>query len=246
MTLKRWFSCVVFLLATVGVSTTFGQEWKSLFNGKDLTGWKIPLGDNGHWKVIDGVIDYDASSEAPKDKSLWSEEEFGDFELDIEWRIKETKGEYPVPTILPDGSYKLGPDGKPVTTPTPNADSGLYLRGSTKAQTNIWCWPIGSGEFYGYRTDKKMPANIRAACVPKVCADKPVGQWNRFVITVKGDRVTVKLNDQLVIDNLELPGMPAKGPIGLQHHGGPDKKTGKWSPASSLVQFRNIRVRPLP
>src|SRR5262249_2266204 len=32
----------------------------SLFNGKDLSGWKVPEGDGGHWKVIDGVIDYDA------------------------------------------------------------------------------------------------------------------------------------------------------------------------------------------
>ena len=37
----------------------------SLFNGKDLTGWRVPEGDNGHWKVVDGVIDYDAESEAP-------------------------------------------------------------------------------------------------------------------------------------------------------------------------------------
>ncbi len=36
----------------------------SLFNGKDLTGWKVPEGDNGHWKVVDGAIDYDAESEA--------------------------------------------------------------------------------------------------------------------------------------------------------------------------------------
>ena len=38
----------------------------SLFNGRDLSGWKVPEGDNGHWKVINGVIDYDARSEANK------------------------------------------------------------------------------------------------------------------------------------------------------------------------------------
>jgi len=36
----------------------------ALFNGKDLTNWKVPEGDNGHWKILDGVIDYDAESEA--------------------------------------------------------------------------------------------------------------------------------------------------------------------------------------
>ena len=44
----------------------------SLFNGKDLTNWKIPGGDNGHWKVVNGVIDYDALSEATEDKNLWT------------------------------------------------------------------------------------------------------------------------------------------------------------------------------
>src|SRR5262245_56880316 len=59
----------------------------SLFNGKDLTGWKVPQGDNGHWKVVAGVIDYDAESEAAGDKNLWSEKEFGDFILRVDWRI---------------------------------------------------------------------------------------------------------------------------------------------------------------
>ncbi|MGH9370698.1 MAG: family 16 glycoside hydrolase, partial [Vicinamibacterales bacterium] len=56
---------VVFRLSVVGTAQT-AQDLKfvSLFNGKDLTGWKIPAGDNGHWKVVDGVIDYVAASEA--------------------------------------------------------------------------------------------------------------------------------------------------------------------------------------
>src|ERR671915_284466 len=61
-----------------------------LFNGRDFTGWRVPEGDNGHWKVVDGVIDYDAQSEAPGDKNLWTDRKFGDFVLRIDWRIKET------------------------------------------------------------------------------------------------------------------------------------------------------------
>ena len=41
--------------ATNSISKNFGKEgYTSLFNGKDLNGWKIPEGDNGHWKVLDG------------------------------------------------------------------------------------------------------------------------------------------------------------------------------------------------
>src|SRR5688572_10602728 len=50
----------------------------SLFNGKDLSGWKIPAGDNGHWKVVDGVIDYDAMSEAKDGKDLWTDKTYKD------------------------------------------------------------------------------------------------------------------------------------------------------------------------
>src|SRR5882762_4444175 len=60
---------------------TAPEGFISLFNGKDLRGWKVPAGDNGHWKVVDGVIDYDAQSEAAGDKSLWSDREYGDFIL---------------------------------------------------------------------------------------------------------------------------------------------------------------------
>lgn len=236
---------LVAALAPAALAAPPGPDWQPLFNGRDLCGWKVPDGDGGHWKVVDGVIDYDAQSQAKKDKNLWTEREFGDFQLQIEWRIKETKGQYNVPTVLPDGTYKLGPDGKPLTTPMDNADSGIYLRGHNRAQLNIWCWPIGSGEIWGYRNDKTMPAEVRAACVPKVRADKPVGQWNRFLITVRGEQVSVELNGQKVIDKALLPGLPPRGAIGLQHHGGFNPKTGQWAPASSLMQFREIYVKEL-
>jgi hypothetical protein len=229
-----------------GAGETSGQVdegWVSLFNGEDLGGWKIPVGDNGHWKVLDGVIDYDAQSEAAKDKSLWTEKEYGDFVLKIDWRIKETTGDYAMYDILPDGNPRKDEEGEVIKTKRPNADSGIYLRGSSKSQINIWCWPAGSGEIWGYRNDKKMPPEVRAGCVPKVCADNPVGEWNSFVITMKGDRLTVVLNDQMVIDDAQLAGIAERGAIALQHHGG--MKNGQFVPASSLVQFRNIQIKEL-
>jgi hypothetical protein len=216
----------------------------SLFNGKDLAGWKVPEGDGGHWRVVDGVIDYDAQSAAADDKNLWSAAEYGDFVLRLEWRIKETPYVNPnVPIIRYDGSHKKGPDGKEIRLSVPDSDSGVYLRGSSKAQVNIWCWPIGSGEVYGYRTDPKMPASVRAGVTPRANADRDIGEWNAFEITMKGDRLTVVLNGVTVLENAELPGVPARGPIALQHHG--QKKDGVWTGPPSLVQFRNISIREL-
>ena len=150
-----------------------------------------------------------------------------------------------MPVVLPDGTHKLDENGKEIKIPTPNADSGIYLRGQGKSQINIWCWPIGSGEVYGYRMDKTMPPEVRAGVTPKVKADKPVGEWNTFEITMKGDRLTVVLNGKTVIENAQLPGVPEKGKLGLQHHGGKNAKTGELSPASSLIQFRNVSIKEL-
>lgn len=245
MILRTTFTLVVgFTLC----STVFGDDppagFTSLFNGKDLSGWTIPEGDNGHWKVVDGVIDYDARSEAAGDKNLWTERSFGDFELLVDWRIKEAPHvNNGIRYILPDGSYARDATGQVISIPLPDADSGILLRGNVKNQVNIWCWPAGSGEFYGYRNDSNMPAEVRAAVTPRTQADNPVGEWNTFHITARGDRVTVVLNETTVIENAQLPGIAESGPLGLQHHG--RLVDGKWSGAPSLMQFRNIYVREL-
>jgi len=216
----------------------------SLFNGKDFTGWKVPEGDNGHWKIVNGVIDYDALSEAPGEKHLWTEKSYRDFVLRVEWRIKDTPYVYPnVKVVLPSGLHQKGPDGKDVDIAMPDSDSGIYLRGEADSQVNIWCWPVGSGEVYGYRMDESMPPEVRAGVTPKTIADRNIGEWNAFEITMKGDRLTVVLNGVTVIESARLPGVPESGPIALQHHG--TMKDGKWTGPPALVQFRNIAIQEL-
>jgi hypothetical protein len=244
--MKLYFSLVLLLfinsLALAQVKPPEG--FASLFNGKDFTGWKIPEGDNGHWKILNGVIDYDAESEAKADKNLWTEKSYKDFELYVDWRIKATPWKNPnVPLILPSGLHKLDENGKPIAMTVPDSDSGILLRGFPKCQTNIWCWPIGSGEVYGYRMDEKMPPEVRRGVTPKVNADKNIGEWNTFKITMKADRLWVELNGILVIENAQVPGIPESGPIGLQHHGA--KRNGEWVSPPSLVQFKNIFIREL-
>ena len=100
-------------------------------NGKDLTGWKIPVGDNGHWKIVDGVIDYDAGSEAEKDKNLWTEKAYKNFVARVDWRIKSTPYvNRNIRIVMPDGHDKLDENGKVISIAGPDSDSGFILRGS--------------------------------------------------------------------------------------------------------------------
>lgn len=204
-----------------------------LYTGVDLRNFKLDPGHEGHWTPRNWVLAYDGQSEA-KDKSLWTEKEYGDFVLVCDWRLNAEPKKIKRRVILPNGDYAVDADGKVKEVEIMSAgDSGLYLRGSSKNQINIFCDPIGSGEIYGYRIDKNMPAEVRAACTPKMRADNPMGKWNRFVITMKGDRLTVVLNGQTVIDGAQLPGIAPRGPIALQHHG--DK-----------LEFANLLIKELP
>lgn len=203
MLVQRWNRIVALLSLALAAGIARAAEpppgFTALFNGRDLSGWKAEEGAAERWQVRDGVIDYDG-----KGKDLWTEREYGDFVLKVDWRLMKAGG-----------------------------DSGIYLRGSSKSQINIWCDALGSGELYGYRTDASLPEAVRKGVTPSKRADRPVGEWNTFTITMRGERVTVELNGERIIHDAHLPGVKPRGPIALQSHGDP-------------IQFRNIHIRELP
>jgi len=111
----------------------------------------------------------------------------------------------------------------------PGGDSGIYLRGCPQVQ--IWDKPVGSG---GLFNNQKHPAE------PLVRADRPVGQWNAIAVRMVGERVSVKLNGRLVVDNTIMENyndrgksIPSTGSIELQKFAGP-------------LYFRRIYIRELP
>ncbi|MEW6360381.1 MAG: DUF1080 domain-containing protein [Planctomycetota bacterium] len=215
-----------------------GEGWTPLFNGKDLTGWKVGRGGpekdvpaDGDWKVIDGVIDYNAKDGL----SLWTGRSYGDFVLHIEWRMKTASDLY---------GKETDDAGNPIRH---NPDSGVFLRGTGRGQINIWLNPMGSGEMWGLRTDKRLPEEEREKQYrPATRADKPLGEWNTFDVTMKGKHITVLLNGAKVIDAPLPEDFPSSGPIALQHHGKYDVEKKLWPPAASTVQFRNIYIKELP
>lgn len=202
------------------------EVWTPIFNGRDLTGWKADDKARRHWTVRDGVLDYDG-----KNADLWTEASYGDFELKLSWRFNGPARPEDHPVFDADGNEVRGADGKGKTERMMDAgDSGVFLRGFRKAQANLFCYPCGSGEVWEYRTDPKMSAEVRRACMPLKRADKPPGQWNDMRITLTGDVLKVVLNGEVVIPGAKLPGIPEKGPIGLQHEHG-------------TIQFKDLAIR---
>jgi len=197
------------LSATVlAADNTPPPGFEALFNGKDFAGWQATRGkpESEAQKAAwqqHWKVDGGIIRFDGQGPDLWTGGKFKDFVLMVDWR-------FPKP-----------------------GDSGIYLRGQSKSQVNIWCNDMGSGEVWGYRTDSKQPEEVRKACTPLKKMDKPVGEWNTFVITLKGDRLTVELNGEVVIQDAQLPGVPTEGEIALQRHGNP-------------IEFRNLYLKALP
>jgi hypothetical protein len=203
----------------------------SLFNGKDLTGWKGLLAspnDNPlkraklkpkelaaeqakadeqmrkDWIVENGLLAYIGHSY----NNLCTERKYGDFEMYVDWM--------------------LDPAG-------PEADAGIYLRGTPQVQ--IWDIArtdvgaqVGSGGLYNNKAHQSKPLKV---------ADNKLGTWNTLYIKMIGDHVTVKLNGELVVDNVILENywernlpIPDFEQIELQAHG-------------SKVYYRNIYIKEL-
>jgi hypothetical protein len=135
------------------------------------------------------------------------------------------------------GDFELLVDYRTV----PKADSGIYLRGVPQVQ--IWDSSLPDPQNLGLAKGSGGLWNNSPGAPgkdPLVKADKPLGEWNRFRIVMRGDKVTVTLNDQKVVDDARMENyydravpVPEKGPIQLQTHGGE-------------IRWRNIFIRELP
>jgi hypothetical protein len=201
----------------------------ALFNGKDLTGWHgLKTMDPREFAALGAESKAQLLAEGAEDQKkhwrvadgviindgqgayLTSDKDYGDIELLVD--------------------FKIGPRG----------DSGIYLKGTPQIQI----WDATEPDYARMGADKGSGGlwnNSPGAAGkdPLTRADKPVGEWNTFRITQVGERVTVYLNDKLVVDHArmenywkrELP-LPAHGPIQLQTH-------------DHEIHWRNISVREI-
>jgi Domain of Unknown Function (DUF1080) len=231
--LKRtgWIGfCLSVALAAVsfGEETSARSEFKSIFNGMDLTGWHgestmdprklaaIPDAERAaklaewqkdaesHWTAKDGELINDGHG-----VYLTTDGMYGDYELVIEYK-----------TI-------------------PQADSGIYLKSNPQVQ--IWnhkAEKLSDGQAKGsgglWNNSPGAPGKD-----PTEIADRPFGEWNEFKIQQVGTRTSVWLNGKHIVDHAIMENywdrkssLVPRGPIQLQTHGGE-------------IRWRNIKVREI-
>jgi hypothetical protein len=197
------------------------QGWRLLFDGSSLSGWRALSGPapGAGWQVIDGAMVRTAKS-----GDLLTTDEFGDFELSIEWKVDEA------------------------------TNSGILYRVSTTESQTYFTGPEYQILDNVKGGDRFNPKHRAGALYDLVAPPKdfthPVGAWNETRIVVRGWHIQHWLNGEKIVDvDLAGPGgkallmhskfnaMPhfaafARGHIALQDHDG-------------AVSFRNIRIRDL-
>lgn len=201
-----------------------GEGFVPLFNGKDLSGWK-------------GLVGNPITRAKMNEKTLAKEQQKADVIMQKGWYAKDGilnfSGEgQNICTDKKYGDFEMFVDWKI----TKDGDAGIYLRGTPQVQ--IWDTSrvdvgaqVGSGGLYNNQKNPSKPLTL---------ADNAIGDWNNFHIIMKGDRVTVYLNGQLVVDNVilenywdrNMPIFPEEQ-IELQAHG-------------THVAYRDIYIREIP
>lgn len=206
-----------------------------LFNGKDLSGWygwgtqdptdlwKMTPEEKAEYKkksVEGGLKDAKGNDKGDHVNAHWKVE---NGEL-----VNDGKGLY-LTTDKDYGDFELMVDYKML----PLGDSGIYLRGIPQVQ--IWDFTEeakfklgadkGSGSLWNNKNEEgKFPLKLM---------DKPFGEWNVFHIKMIGERVTVKLNGEVVVKNAPLENFFANKKAGFLAYGKKDDKA-KDKPAEQL------------
>ena len=190
------------------------------------------------WKGVttDEGFDNPAKRQAATPAKRAEMQKKADAQRDAHWHVRNGnlyfdgyQGGYSLATAKDFKDFELWADWRTMSI---TGDSGLYLRGSPQVQ--IWDvynqWGIGSGGLYNNQKNPDKPLAI---------ADNVVGDWNRFHVIMRGEKVTVWLNGVLVVDNVTLenywdrskPIFPVEQ-IELQCHGDP-------------TEWRNIFIKEL-
>jgi hypothetical protein len=233
--LSRWGTLVPLVLLTVAGARAAEpqppQGFTALFNGKDLSGWHgMPHFDPYKLEAM-------KLEERQSQIEKWTEDAKKHWTVENGELVNDGHGAY-LTTDKDYGDIELLIEYKTV----PKADSGIYLRATPQVQ--IWDytkeggkWALGADKGSGglWNNSPGSPGKD-----PLVLADKPFGQWNSFRILQVGERVTVYLNDKLVVNharlenfwNHKLP-LRKQWPIQLQTHGGE-------------IRWRNAFIREIP
>jgi Domain of Unknown Function (DUF1080) len=215
---RAGWAAVVLLFLAAGLGTA-ADDYRDLFNGKDLDGW-----------VVEGAKDYKDGNQT---KPIWTVEDgllvcagkgfgflrydkqqYADFALHVEYRM------------------------------TPNCNSGIGIRTppydrskDTTTRPSFAAYEVQLLDDADKPASKYSSGSLYRYVAPKMNAVKPAPEWNTVDVECVGPRIKVTINDKEVlnVDQStvdELKDKPLKGYVCLQSH-------------TNKIEFRNVRIREI-
>ena len=219
---------LLFASVALTAAPTPPEGFTSLYNGKDLTGWRG--GDTSDHRAYLALA---PEKRAERDKT-WTADMLTHWKAEGDELVNDGKGKYAT-TEKEYGDIELTLE----YNMAPLGDSGIYLRNVPQVQI----WDPANAKEKKNGADKGSGAlwnnGLNNGKFPLVVADKAPGEWNTLRIVMVGARVSIWLNGKQTVDYASLENyydrklaVPAKGPICLQTHGAP-------------IRWRNVFVREI-
>lgn len=197
----------------------------SLFNGKDLAGWRS---QPGTWEVKDGAISCTGKSKT-KNWIIWQGGEPADFELRLQFKWKKGNS----------GVQVRSHETKPFIV------RGYQVEVAEQKVMGLWHHSIApakyrstlalAGEVTAFDADGKKTVK-QVADPAKTKGVYKENDWNDMVIIAKGTRIKQIINGVTFseVDDQDKQFSYRKGLIALQDHG-----------KGCLVMFKNVRLRQI-
>jgi Domain of Unknown Function (DUF1080) len=217
-------------LALLACCALADEKPKSLFNGKDLSGWE---GDPAIWSVEDGAIVGRLTAEQPLENNtflIWNGGDLSDFRLRLEYKIEGGNSgvQYRSRLIDPEkwivGGYQAdivdGPEYSGILYDERGTRGILAARGQ-----RVTIAADGKRETEQFADAAELQKSIRKS------------DWNKYTIIARGARLRHKINGKLMSETIdrEREKSAKSGILALQVHQGPPM----------TVRFRNIRLAKL-
>ena len=212
------------------------QGFKSIFNGKDLTGWG---GVPELWSVKDGAITGQTTKENPAKENtflVWTNGTVADFELRCSFKLVpgdnvgfansgvQYRSKIVKPSYWVVAGYQADMEAGPTYTGILYEEKGRGILANRGEKVII---------------DAQGTKNVVGAVgkAAEIEAALKKGDWNEYVITAKGNHLVQIINGHTTIDVTDEQETKAakSGIVALQIHQG----------APMMAQFKNIRIKNL-
>lgn len=223
--------CAFYLCAATAIGQSKGEDgFVSLFNGKDLSGWK---GDPRLWSVEDGVIRGETTKEKKAHGNtflVWQGGKLKNFVLKLQFRVEKGNSGVQYRSSLKDKWRVIGYQAE---VDNQLGDVGeLYDEGKRAHLARV-------GQFTIIDDDGKrnQVGQVASKSHLKEAGYYRPGKWNEYTIIARGNHLAQYINGYQTVDVIDNdPDARAmEGVLALQIHGGPPM----------AVEYKNIRVKHL-